>query len=334
MWKVLFALIFIGSAHAQNFLEDVSKIQHTIAENEVDFYLKNPTQEGIPEIYLDALMPVEGFDPFSLCPVETDYYKPLDLKYRVILVSEEIPKDPLEQPKTTVVLEQLKFEEQPEGFAKTVDDFIKAQGSTPGKFSISETQSKGKQLITYSANGLSVNMDTNISATNSIGMDIKSENVVGASMSVDLVNRLGVTQEIAPGTQIRGTVESLKSTGTKSIDEIGNAGVEVDRVNAEIKLDSKIDDRVTTYTAVTFKDDNFTQEVKTHGGLNLTLPNHNNLIVLTGITSTKSPGLQTRSREYSVEFVTKRNFKWYGKIQNNDVQGRYYETGIKVDLDS
>lgn len=335
MWKLFIALIFITNAHAQNFLADISKIQHTIAENEVDAYLKKPIKEPIPVVYLDALMPVYAINPMTLCLEEVDEQKPLDLKYKVILVTQEVPEKPQEKVRTTVVLQKLKFEEQDSEIVQGIKNFVRTQGETPGKFSISDSTSRGKQLVTYAANGLSVNLNTSVKTTNNLGMDIKAEDKIASTMSVDFVNRLDIKQKIVEGTELNGSVESLKSTGAQDIARMGDAGVQVDRVNAEVKLSTKVDDKVSAYTGVVYRNDEFNniKEVKTVAGVNITLPNSNQIVIFTGETDTSSPNLQTKNREYSVHFKMKRNTTFYGKIQDNATTGRYYEAGVSFDLD-
>ena len=335
MWKLLVALIFISNAHAQNFLADISKIQHTIAENEVDAYLKKPIKEKIPLVYLDALMPVYAINPVTLCLEEVEEQKPLDLKYKVILVTQEVPASPQGKSKTTVVLEKLKFEEQDSEIVKNIKNFVDTQGQTPGKFSVSDSTSKGKQIVTYAANGLSVNLNTSVKATNSLGMDVKAEDKIASTMSVDLVNRLDIKQKLIEGTELNGSVESLKSTGTQDISRIGDSGVQVDRVNAEVKLSTKVDDKVSAYTGVMYRNDEFNniKEIKTVAGINITLPNSNQIVIFTGETDTSAPNLQSKNREYSVHFKMKRNTTFYGKIQDNAVTGKYYEAGVSIDLD-
>lgn len=42
MWKLLFLFLISAQAHAQVFTEDISKLEHFIAADEVDSYLKAP----------------------------------------------------------------------------------------------------------------------------------------------------------------------------------------------------------------------------------------------------------------------------------------------------
>src|SRR5690606_23625004 len=112
MKRFIFFLFIFTNAYGQNFIEDVSKIQHKIAENEVELFLKKPTSDGLPEIYLNALMPVEGFNPYLMCPIDRYSYKPQEMKDRVLIGSETITTEPTEIKETSVISQRLDVEEE------------------------------------------------------------------------------------------------------------------------------------------------------------------------------------------------------------------------------
>lgn len=133
MRKWLLTFLISAPVYAQVFTEDISKINHFVAEEQITSFMDNPTSDGIPVEYLQAISLPSYIDPETTCEEDPADFKPLDIRYQVLAVTEDVPTDPGVQPQTTIIV--AKFHEEESIISTKVKEFFisQAASATSGK---------------------------------------------------------------------------------------------------------------------------------------------------------------------------------------------------------
>lgn len=71
---------------AQEFAEQIEAVQAQIAQEELDLFVKKPSEEGLPGPFLQSLMPKKELDPTAVCEEEKDPAK--KTHYEVVVIAE------------------------------------------------------------------------------------------------------------------------------------------------------------------------------------------------------------------------------------------------------
>lgn len=279
-----------------------------------------------------------NFDITNVCAEDSSKSAPMNLRYKVLAVTEDVPKDPKQPSQTTVVVARYQFtDEQGSPVIDTLKDALVQQKDSPGRFSLKRSKDASKQIVHYVAEGTSIEVDTNVKAENGIAVDVNRGQAgapIDTTLQVDWVNRLNVKQEIINGTHVKGSVESLQSTGARNLAALSGAKFQVNTTKAEVRLDSQIDRDVKTYAGMNYTKDNLATEVSQVAGLDISIPDKATILVFTGFTRRQQQdNTRFRGREYGVEYQTKKGVKVYSRIKDSsDKTGRVYEAGISIDL--
>lgn len=86
MKKLLLPILLASTpVFSQDFVNDIEAIQERIGQDQVDQYLENPTEGGVPGPFLQSLMPKPGVDPETVCEEDGESKK---THYEVVLVAD------------------------------------------------------------------------------------------------------------------------------------------------------------------------------------------------------------------------------------------------------
>lgn len=343
MWKLLLTLLLTGPVYAQVFTEDIAKINHAIAENEIENFLNNPTAEGLPGDYLQAISLPTYIDPTTICEEVAEETKPLNIRYELLAVTEEVPAKPDLQPQTTIII--AKFQEEESIVVKKLKDFLTTQatsGDKPsGKFELTQNRDAAKQIVVYSAPGTAINLNSQVKAAGTLAVDVTkltSEPIStsNAQIQMDVVNKVSVNQDLGSSTEFKGSLESHHSTGTRALDSLSGTKFELSTVKALARVDSAITRNVHGYSQVNYTANTYDKEVRAIAGFDIKAANNAEILVFTGYSTRHSSlnrELASRDRELGFEYKKKNGVSIFGRVKDGEGKaGRSFETGIKIDL--
>ena len=341
MWKALISLLFIAPAYSQVFTEDISKISHVIAEQEVEAYAKNPTKDGLPAEYLQSLVSHKYIDPILNCDEDPKKYKPLNIRYEVLTISEDVPQAP-EEPKINIVVAKYNFKEEDTAVMKTIKDVLAKQKDNPGQVQFKQGHGTGKQIFQYLAPSTQVQMNSKVQADNAIGVGIDPKTAkptpVAATLQVDIINRLDIKQTVTDDLVIKGALESLHSTGARNLDALSGIKMNLNNVKAEARIDSKIQSNMKSYTEINYSGNDLEKNVGVRAGVDIRLPDNAEIMVFSGY-STRMHGFKTqnmetkdRDTEFGVKYKSKNGVRIFGRFRKGANDGNFYETGVEMDL--
>lgn len=156
-----------------------------------------------------------------------------------------------------------------------------------------------------------------------------------AQIQMDVSNRISINQQISRDTELKGSLESLHTTGTRAIDSLSGTKFELSTVRALARVDSAISRSVQGYTQVNYTANTYDKEVRAIAGLNIHASNNAEILIFTGYSdrhSSLNRDLASREKEFGVEYK-KKGVSIFGRFKEGDAQnGRTFETGIKIDL--
>lgn len=342
MWKALIGVLFIAPAYSQVFTEDISKITHVIAEQEVEAFAKNPTKEGLPAEFLDSLVTEKYINPILNCEEDPKKYKPLNIRYEVLSISEDVPVFPNE-PKLNIVVARYKFREEETAVMKSIKDVLASQKETPGKISFKQGHGAGKQIFHYLAPSTTVQMNSKVNAENAIGMGLDQATgkatPIAATLQVDLVNRLDIKQVVTDDMELKGALESLHSTGTRNLDGLSGMKMNLNTVKAEARIDTKIQSNIKGYSEVNYSGNDLERNVRVHAGIDIRIPDQAAEIMVFSGYNTRYHGAKTQSfsdkdseTEFGVKYKNKNGVRVFGRVRKGSDDKSLYETGVEIDL--
>lgn len=342
MWLPLIGLLFIAPAFSQVFTEDISKIKYVIAEQEVERYSKNPTGEGIPAEFLESLVAREYIDPIVNCEQDKYRYRPPRLRYEVIAITEDEVKVP-EEPKVNIIVAKYEFKEEENPLVTKLKSVLNDQANSPGTFQLKQAQGTGKKIVHYASEGTTIDLKSNVSAENAVSMSIDKTtakpNPVGATLQVDLVNRLDIKQSITDDSDIRGAVESIHSTGAANLVNFSGMKMNLSTVKAEARLDTKIDSSTKTFAEINYSGNDIEKNVRVNTGFEFKAAGNAEILVFSGY-NTKFNGYKSDSfadkkkeLEFGVKYKNKNGVRIFSRIRNgSEKNDTVYETGVEIDL--
>ena len=86
MKKLILPILLVStSVYSQDFVSDIEEIQERIGQDQVDQYLENPTEGGVPGPFLQSLMAKPGTDPETVCE---DDGEPKKTHYEVVVIAD------------------------------------------------------------------------------------------------------------------------------------------------------------------------------------------------------------------------------------------------------
>lgn len=337
----MFAALFISSAWAQNFTEDISKINHAIAEGELDSISENPGTE-IPGEILSSLAPPQIVDEFG-CEEDPEKFKPLNIRYELIAVTQEAPAKPEMLPQTTVIV--AKFKEEEHEIVKTLKGFVaeQVQGGMTGRFQLKQKKDASKHFVVYTAPGTSVNIDSKFNAQGVMNLELDKLSPGAATenttIQMDVVNRLSVNQDLGGQTTLKTTIESLHTTGQRHIEALEGTKFELNTFKAQARLDSQLNRNVHSYSEVNFTSNTMDKELRAVAGFEIEAPNNVEIMVFTGFSKKETrfdnPDIAgTRyNRELGLEYKRKSGTRIFTRFKDGtDRKDRVIETGISIPL--
>lgn len=348
-WLAFF--LIISNAYSQVFTEDIAKISHFLSEEEVNHFVLQPgSSSGLDGSHLRALTVTPSMNKDNNCEEEPTKSKPLNLRYEVIAVTEEKPKDPTLQPQTTVIV--AKFEERENPIVSDIKNLIASQvkngssGGAIGKFQLKQNRDAGKTVVLYTAPGTVIDINSSVKAEGAMNLDVNplfgsansSTQVVTPTIQMDVVNKLSVNQEIAKGYGLQTTLETLHTTGVRGLDALEGTKFNLSTFRARTRLDAQISRNTQTYTEVNYSTNTMDKEVRAVAGFDIKAPNNAQILVFTGYTNKHStigrdPAGYGTSKELGVEYKPKRGVSIYSKFKDGtERRDKSIETGIRIQL--
>lgn len=348
-WLAFF--LIISNAYSQVFTEDIAKISHVLSEEEVDhFVLKPGSSTGIDGSHFRSLAVTPSMNKDNNCEEDPTKSKPLNLRYEVIAVTQEKPKDPKLPPQTTVIV--AKYEEQENPIVTDIKNLIQNQvqngssGGTVGKFELKQKRDLGNTIVLYAAPGTNIDINSTVKAEGAMNLDVApifggaspNTKLMSPTIQMDVVNRLSVQQEIAEGYGVKTTLETLHTTGVRGLDSLQGTKFNLNTFKAQTRLDAQIDRNTTTYTEVNYTTNTFDKEIRAVAGFDIKAPNNAQILVFTGYTNKHStigrdPAGHGPSKELGIEYKPKRGISIYSKFKDgSERRDKSIETGIRIQL--
>lgn len=348
-WLAFF--LIISNAYSQVFTEDISKISHFLAEEEVNnFVLKPGSRSGIDGSFLQAMSVTPSMNKDNNCEEDPTKSKPLNLRYEVIAVTEEKPLDPKLQPQTTVIV--AKFEERENPIVTDIKNLISSQvkngssGGPMGRFELKQHRDAGKTIVLYAAPGTNIDVSSTVKAEGAMNLDVNplfggdssGSKLMSPTIQMDVVNKLSVNQELAEGYGLRTTLETLHTTGVRGLDSLQGTKFNLSTFKAQTRLDAQLDKSTKTYTEVNYTTNTFDKEVRAVAGFDIKVPNNAQILVFTGYTNKHSvlgrdPAGYGSSKELGFEYKKKNGTTIYSRFKDGaDKGGKSFETGIRIPL--
>lgn len=342
MWKALLGLLFIAPAYSQVFTEDISKINHFIAEEELERVFREEDAK-IEAVYFDSLMKQKNFDPYTGCEEDPNKYKPRHLRYEVIAVTEDVPFGSSTDSKVNMIVAKYKFEEEESPVMNTVKKLLAKQADTPGKFELKQAQDTGTKIIHFSSPDTVIDVTSSVKAENALGVDIDHKTAkpspLNATFQVDVINRLDVKQILSKDTAVKASLQSSHSTGAASISALDKMRFNLSKVNAEARLDTKLQGNVKSYAEVNYTEDGFEKNVRYNTGFDIKMPNNAEVLVFSGI-NTRHEGYngfgaseKKKEVEFGFKYKSKHGVRFFSRVRNGaERQDTIYETGLEMDI--
>lgn len=350
MFKVLSFFLLISSAYSQVFTEDISKINHAIAEGQVEEVTKfdNKVIDGA---ILRSLGAENYINPETNCDDDWSKYKPLNIRYELVAVTQEEPKKPDLQPQTTVII--AKFEEREHPLIADIKSMIERQvqtgnsGGTMGRFQLKQNKDAGKTVVIYSGPGTSINVNSTLKAQGVMNIDVNplfgntdpSTRLMTPTIQMDVVNKLSINQELGSGASLKTSLESLHTTGVRGLESLDGTKFNLSTVRAQTRIDAQLDRNVQTYSEVNFTTNTVDREIRAVAGFDISAPDNAQILVFTGYTNKSSdlagrnPASTGISKEVGFEYRPSKRTTIYTRFSDGmDRRDRKIETGIKIQL--
>ena len=339
MWLSLMALLFISPAYSQVFTEDISKITHVIAEQELQAYIKNPTKDGIPSEFLDSLVTREYINPAANCVEDKYKYKPEKLRYEVLAITEDEAHLPA-VPQINVFVAKYEFREEENPLISKLKNVMNDQASNPGTFQLKQAKGTGKKIVHFASSGTTIDVNSNVNAENAVTMSLDNTTAKptpGATLQVDLVNRLDIKQVVTNDTHIKGAVESIHSTGAANLVNFSGMKMNLNTVKAEARLDTKVDTGTKAYSEVTYSGNDLERNVRINTGFEVKAAGNAEILVFSGVntkfTGSDSFANKKQELEFGVKYKNRNGIRIFSRIRNgSEKRDTTYETGIEIDL--
>jgi hypothetical protein len=350
MLKWLPLLFIATNVYSQDLIEDMSKITHILSEEEVDhFVLKpGPKKEIDGTFFLGLTVPkVQNED--NTCEKKPLDLKPLKIRYEVLAITEEKPKDPKLQPQTTVIV--AKFEEKENPLVTDVKNMIASQvttgskGGKMGTFHLRQHRDAGKTVVLYEGPGTHIDVQSTLKAEGTMNVDVNP--IIGSdttkaltpTIQMDVVNKLSINQEISKDVGVRTTVESLHTTGVRGLEALEGTKFNLSTFKAQTRVDAKLDRNVQSYTEVNYSTNTVDKEIRAVAGFDIKTSSNAQILVFTGYTN-RSTNLGTYDRsqfgsakEAGVEYKRKDGMTIFTRFKDGTgSRDRRIETGFKIPL--
>lgn len=342
MWKALLGLLFIAPAYSQVFTEDISKINHFIAEEELERVFREEDAK-IEAVYFDSLMKHRYFDPLTGCEEDTSKYKPRHLRYEVIAVTEDLPLDPSTEPKINMVVAKYKFEEEESPVMSSVKKLLANQADTPGKFELKQAQDTGTKIIHFSSPDTVIDVSSSVKAENALAVDIDHKTAkpspLNATFQVDVLNRLDIKQILSKDTAVKATLQSSHSTGAASLSTLDKMRFNLSKVKAEARLDTNIQGNVKSFAEVNYTENGFEKNVRYNTGFDIKMPDNAEVLVFSGINIRHEghngfgPSDKKKEVEFGFTYKSKNGVRFFSRVRNGaEKRDTMYETGLELEL--
>lgn len=345
MRKWLLTLLLTTPVYAQVFTEDIAKINHFIAEEEIENFLRTPGATNVTGSYLMSLRNPLTDEAVELCAKNPADYKPLNIRYELVAVVEKEPNPPeLKRERITTVFVARISEPAEEIIGKVKgileEQATSAQNGTPGKFRISKSEDLSKSVVLYTGPETNIDVNSSVSAAGTYNLDLNTFRTTPISSNVDVqmdvTNRMSLSQKIDSGTDLKGSVTSTHSTGQRSLASLDGTKFELSSISAQARIDSQLNRQTKAYTEINYNNTPFGREVQAIAGFNVTVPANAELIVFTGrFSTTRNQELRrpANAAELGFEYKNKKGVTIYSRIRGGtDRTDRRVETGLKIDL--
>jgi hypothetical protein len=340
MKVALLGLLIAAPAFTQVFTEDIEKINHFIAEEEINRSLKKMPEDGIPAEYLRSLVYQRYLDPILNCDENTFSARPDNVRYEVIAVIEDLPEveDKMVSEIKVLVAKYAAEEENP--LLETIKKIGETQKDNPGVINLKHNTKTGRRLLHYSNPNTSISFGSTVGTENKLELDVKDLKAdtpsSAAKIKVDVINRVDIKQSVASDTSIKAGVEAIYSSGTQNLQTLTGVRMELTDIKADLRLDSEVDENTKAYTEIRYQENARYEDTRYLAGLTIKAPRDAQILVFTGHNTRKTfSGKHTLSRktgkEIGVEYRNKKGVQFFGRIkEENDSNETIYETGVEV----
>lgn len=344
MRKLLVTLLLTSPVYAQVFTEDIAKINHYMAEEELEKFIAD-SSSGLPGEYLSSLSNPVSDEAVDLCVKSSADYKPLNIRYELIAVTQNeiAAKEEKEEKRITTVFVAKIYEPSNEitNTIKTAltQQALASQNDTAGKFKLSKSEDVSKNIVLYTGPGTSFDVTSKVSAAGTYNLDVtklSSSSNVGSNavLQMDVVNRMSVKQSMGDGTGLKGSLESSHTTGQRSLNSLDGTKFELSNISAQARIDSKLSRETNAYSEINYSNGAGGKEVRAIAGFDIRVPDNAELLVFTGFSTSRSQAFRRPANESEVGFeYKKKGVSVYGKVKNgSERKDTKFETGIKINL--
>lgn len=347
MLKVLPFFLLISSAYSQVFTEDISKINHAIAEGQVEEVpkLDNKVIDGA---ILRSLGAQSYINPATNCDDDWSKYKPLNIRYELVAVTQEEPKKPDLQPQTTVII--AKYEERENPIVTDIKNMIANQvktgssGGEMGKFQLRQNKDAGKTIVLYTGEGTSIDVNSTVKAQGVMNVDVKplfggdtTSKLMTPAVQMDVVNKLSINQELGDKASLRTSLESMHTTGMRALESLSGTKFNLSTIRARTRLDAQLDRNVQSYSEVNYTTNTMDTEIRAVAGFDIKTSTNAQILVFTGYTNksseTRNPASVGTSKEVGIEYKPSKRTTIFSRFSDGmDRRDRKIETGIRIQL--
>lgn len=345
MRKWLLTFLLTTPLYAQVFTEDIAKINHFMAEEELDKFLRTPGALNVTGSYLMSLRNPLTDEAVELCAKNPADYKPLNIRYELVAIVEEEADPPVLKKERMTTVFVARISEPAEEIIGKVKGILEeqaasSQNGTPGKFRINKSEDLSKSVVLYTGPDTNIDVNSQISGSGTYNLDLNTFRKTPVSSNVDVqmdvTNRMSLSQKIDSGTDLKGSIESTHSTGQRSLASLDGAKFELSSISAQARLDSQVNRHAKAYSEINYNSTPFGREVKAIAGFDITVPRNAELMVFTGrFTTTRNQEFRrpANAAELGFEYKSKKGVTIFSRIRTGtDRKERKIETGLKIDL--
>lgn len=345
MRKWLLSFLLTTPLYAQVFTEDIAKINHFMAEEELERFMKTPGALNVTGNYLMSLRNPLTDEAVELCAKNPADYKPLNIRYELVaIVEDEVNPPVLKEERVTTVFVARISEPANEIIGKVKgileEQAMSSQNGTPGKFRLNKSEDLSKSVVLYTGPDTNVDVNSSVSAAGTYNLDLNTFRSTPLSSNIDVQmdvkNRMSLSSKIDSGTNLQGSIESTHSTGQRSLASLDGTKFELSSISAQARLDSQLNRHAKAYSEINYNSTPFGREVRAIAGFNVTVPKNAELMVFTGrFTTTRNQDFRrpANAAELGFEYKSKKGVTIFSRIgTGSDKKDRKVETGLKIDL--
>ena len=328
--------LFISLTYAQVFTEDISKINHFLAEAQLDLAAQTPKEDSIPAHYFKSLVPNVYYDPITNCEIDPIKFLPTEARYQLLLISEGLSQDPNLDSEIKIVLAKIKSQND-ESTIKALKDVLKTNDENPGVFNLKYSNDAKANIIHYVAPETSITMQSKLELVSaaSVNLSEKKEatNPFDMTVQMGVVNRLDFQQNLTSSTSLKAALEATYSNHGKILDSSENLKLETRSFSSSARIDSKIDHHVQGFSEINVARGPIDQTTRISSGINIQIPNNAEILIFTGRRGHKNLHqanlASEESKEIGIEYRKENDFKIYTRFREGE-EGNVIETGVEM----